>query len=172
MFPITKLIFFYFSGNTLYCTCDLIWLQAWLRESSQPSPRCSDGARLTEVPLAREICRNKQQRPITTSPGCDTELLTSSANKNNPHISNHLISLMNATTKEKMTNKNSVALSPQESDYFYDEYVDYPFNETLVDSVLNDLKNKDKEKLQLTTNNPNNISGMCLYFYLPLAHFR
>lgn len=63
--------------------------------------------------------------------------------------------MMNST-KEKLINKNN----PQESDYFYDEYVDYPFNETqVVESLLNDLKNKEQGKIQLTTSQPHNISG-------------
>lgn len=142
------------SGNPLICKCNLLWLQVWLRESLQPSPRCSDGALLNEIPLAREDCRENKKLPITASPGCDTELLTSSDN-----VATHLASSRN-NSKANLTNKNNVALTPEESDYFYNEYVDYPFNESLVEANdLNNVKNLDKDKVHLTTNVPNNISG-------------
>lgn len=37
------------------------------------------------------------------------------------------------------TNKVNNRPSPEESEYFYDEYVDYPYNETLIDSYNNEI---------------------------------
>lgn len=144
-------------GNTFICTCELIWLQVWLRETNQPSPRCSDGGLLTQILLSREDCRNKKMLPLSASPGCDTELLTST--KSNMQINNHLEPLLNTTFKENLMKKGNLGLAPQESDYFYDEYVDYPFNETLVENVLNDIRNKGNERVEVTTGIPHNISG-------------
>lgn len=143
-----------------------MWLQGWLQESSQSSPRCADGALLREIRFAREDCIEKNKLSLTASPGCDTELLTSSGNTQNSQIATRLTSLRN-NTKENLTNKNNVALTPQESEYFYDEYVDYPFNESLVDgTVLNDVKNKDPQTIELTTSVPHNISGkVCVYIW-------
>lgn len=77
----------------------------------------------------------------------------------NPQMATHLLSFNNST-KANLTNKNKLALTPQESEYFYDEYVDYPFNESLVEgNVINGINNKDKEQVQLTTKIPHNISG-------------
>lgn len=89
---------------------------------------------------------------MTASPGCDTELLTSSGNMDNPKI----ITQLRNSSKENLTNKNNLALSPQESDYFYDDYVDYPFNASLVEG--NEL-NSNKNRVQHSNGVPNNISG-------------
>lgn len=51
-------------------------------------------------------------------------------------MNNHVMPLKNQS-KEKLINKNNLSLTPQESEYFYDEYVDYPFNETVVQNTLN-----------------------------------
>lgn len=131
-----------------------MWLQLWLQESSQPSPLCSNGALLTEISFKREECSNTKLPSVTS--GCETELLSYSGNNNNFQITNHVMPLKNQS-KEKLINKNSLALTPQESEYFYDEYVDYPFNETLIQSVLNETKE------QLTPNEQHKISGKYLF---------
>lgn len=44
--------------------------------------------------------------------------------------------------------------SPEESDYFYDEYVDYPYNETLIDGLNNEVgatQNNNRSSVGLPT---------------------
>lgn len=55
--------------------------------------------------------------------------------------------------KEQTTQRsNYIAPSPEESDYFYEEYVDYPYNETnSIDNQNNQNKNFSNIKQETTT---------------------
>lgn len=112
----------------------MLWLKAWLQESAIKGPRCVDGGLVREMRLSIQEC---SQTVSTTAndpvaPGCEAELLTA------PALG---VPFMNLKTTN--TTKNLPPL-PQESDYFYDEYIDYPYNETAI---------KEKEKLALKAAN-------------------
>lgn len=108
----------------------MLWLKAWLQESAIKGPRCMDGGLVREMRLSKQECSQVTPGGDPVAPGCEAELLTA------PGIGPPFMSLKDATTN---TSKNLPPL-PQESDYFYDEYIDYPYNETAV---------QEKEKLAL-----------------------
>lgn len=114
-------------GNPLDCSCDMMWLRAWLEaESNNPGPRCRDGTMLRESRISRNECqydgRNNQVPSLTNEHGdiffrnndfdeCENEALDELQNQLPP--------------------------SPEESEYFYDQFVDFPFNDTHL-SITND----------------------------------
>lgn len=108
----------------------MLWLKAWLQESAIKGPRCMDGGLVREMRLSKQECSQITLGGDPVAPGCEAELLTA------PGLTTPFMSLKEATTN---TSKNLPPL-PQESDYFYDEYIDYPYNETAV---------QEKEKLAL-----------------------
>lgn len=106
-------------GNPLDCSCDMLWLRSWLEaESNNPGPRCRDGSMLRESRISRSECQydgRNNQVPLTNEHGdiffrnndfdeCENEALDELQNQLPP--------------------------SPEESEYFYDTFVDFPFNET------------------------------------------
>ncbi|KAG5870254.1 hypothetical protein JTB14_000311 [Gonioctena quinquepunctata] len=133
-------------GNPLLCSCNMLWLQAWLKESSQEGPKCADGTLLREMRLAPQECP-VSERSKKIRNGCDAELLNGADYFNKPNIyttsqilshpKNNLKTFPKGTSeslsKGSSANKNYLAPSPEESDYFYDDYIDYPFNESTSD---------------------------------------
>uniref|UniRef100_A0A6P7FYT5 Protein artichoke-like n=1 Tax=Diabrotica virgifera virgifera TaxID=50390 RepID=A0A6P7FYT5_DIAVI len=147
-------------GNPLECSCDMLWLKSWLRESSQNSPRCSDGTLLKEMPLSLNDCpaEARNEKPFS---GCDTELLNA-PNFGNMQMYSKYASLRNFSA-DSSRGKNHLAPNPEESEYFYDEYIDYPFNESAVDpsgySIIDKMKDKGHtivERVPITTRKPKN----------------
>lgn len=147
----------------------MLWLQAWLQESSQTGPHCLDGGLLREIQLSREECSQKDHPSEMVAPGCDTEFLTVPNGYTTSQVFSQWMKLksLKNRTKENENQKNSVVPSPEESEYFYDEYIDYPYNESLVDGGLFNEKFKDKEegmkavtvKVPITTKSPHYTSG-------------
>lgn len=121
----------------------MLWLQAWLLESSQSGPRCTDGSLLREMRISRDHCTEEERNRDISAPECDAEFLSYPGAQGLSQVFAKWANLKNGS-KGSSTNKNSLAPSPEESDYFYDEYVDYPYNETMLDP---NGKNKEKEHL-------------------------
>ncbi|CAG4968697.1 unnamed protein product [Colias eurytheme] len=122
-------------GNPIICNCGIIWFKAWLSESSSIGPRCADGTYVKQMPFDRNDCKNipivnDEKRCLTHEneallPNLATSQVFSSLDK----IKDYATHIENKYHANKINNKPS----PEESDYFYDDYVDYPYNETLID---------------------------------------
>lgn len=123
----------------------MLWLKAWLQETALKGPRCHDGGLVREMRLSKQECLQTTQVNDPVATGCEAELLTA------PGLGG-FTPYMNLKDANTTKNKDLPPL-PQESDYFYDEYIDYPYNETAV---------KEKEQLALkaineTTKKPTTI---------------
>ncbi|XP_065164593.1 protein artichoke isoform X2 [Atheta coriaria] len=120
-------------GNPLACQCSLLWLRAWLQEQQLMGPRCLDGTLLREVRLSRQECQAEERHNDPVAPGCEAELLTAPGSYGTSQVYTQQWQNLRHPNKTKQHfDKNQLAPSPEESDYFYDEYIDYPYNETLV----------------------------------------
>ncbi|CAH1977446.1 unnamed protein product [Acanthoscelides obtectus] len=106
----------------------MLWLQAWLQETPhQRGPKCSDGSLLRGMRTSRHDCTEEQRNAQIYAPGCETESLTGVGYGNTQTSAKWVV--RNNTSVEK----NQLAPTPEESEYFYDEYVDYPINETMIE---------------------------------------
>lgn len=120
-------------GNPLACTCGLLWLQEWLQEGSSMGPRCADGTLLRELRFSRQDCPPAERNSELVAPGCEAELLSAPDSFGTSQVFSPWSKLKSTNaTNQKITNKNQLAPSPEESEYFYDEYIDYPYNETTL----------------------------------------
>ncbi|CAG9121369.1 unnamed protein product [Plutella xylostella] len=133
-------------GNPLICNCKLIWFKSWLSESTSIGPKCADGTYVKGMPFSRNDC---QAVDLTTT---DDDPQTCLSQENDALLPNlatsqvfsSLDKIKDYTQQIKdnyHTNKINNRPSPEESEYFYDEYVDYPYNDTLVDGINNDVQN-------------------------------
>ncbi|XP_018575842.1 protein artichoke [Anoplophora glabripennis] len=157
-------------GNPLICGCNILWLQAWLHESSQKGPHCLDGTLLREMQLSREECSEKDRISEMLASGCEAEFLTVPGTYTTSQVFSQWMKLKSFKnlTKENGSQKNNIAPSPEESEYFYDDYIDYPYNESMIDNTgpLNE-QSKDKTvdlkpvtmKVPITTKSPHYTSG-------------
>lgn len=98
-----------------------------------------DGGLLREMRLSKQHCSNEQRGGDPVAPGCEAELLTA------PGLQQTFMNLKTNTTKIK-----ELPQTGDESEYFYDEYSDYPTNETVEQEKL--LQNKTKH--YITGNTP------------------
>lgn len=114
-------------GNPLTCTCNILWFRAWLQESSVEGPHCIDGTLLREMRLSRQDCNREDRQIEPIIPGCEAELLSASG----IHGTSQIFSPWIKGNMSKNSEINKLSPSPEESDYFYDEYIDYPYNDTL-----------------------------------------
>lgn len=110
------------------CGCNLLWFQEWLQEDSSRGPKCSSGIYLRDIHMSRQTCSPEERNVELVAPGCEAELLTAPAVLGTSQVFSPWMKLRNSNNSTD--NKNYIAPSPEESEYFYDEYVDYPFNET------------------------------------------
>ncbi|CAH0726483.1 unnamed protein product, partial [Brenthis ino] len=134
-------------GNPLVCNCAIIWLKSWLSESSSIGPKCADGTYVKGMPFSKHDCLNMPvDKPDVKSclsyenepllPNLATSQVFSSSDKikdYDTHIKNNY-----------QGNKLNIRPLPEESEYFYDEYVDYPYNETLLDHLNNEVNQTNK----------------------------
>ncbi|KAK4880062.1 hypothetical protein RN001_008208 [Aquatica leii] len=118
------------NGNPLACSCHILWFKAWLQESSIMGPKCNDGTLLREMRLSRQDCSREERQPEPIAPECEADFMSNS----DIYGAQQIIS-----SSLNNLEHNKIPPLPQESDYFYDEYVDYPYNET---SLLSNSKNE------------------------------
>lgn len=124
-------------GNPLSCACNMLWMQAWLQEVAMQGPRCNDGTLVRDMRLSRQDCTAEEQNADLVAPGCEAELLSAPGLYGTSQVFSQWMKLKSNATKEALVGKHGhFPPSPEESDYFYDDYVDYPFNET-VNNMLN-----------------------------------
>ncbi|XP_063529124.1 protein artichoke-like [Cydia strobilella] len=138
-------------GNPLICNCRIVWLKSWLAESSSIGPKCADGTYVKGMPFSRSDCAN--------TPTGDEDLRSCVALENEALLPNlatsQVFSTMDKIKDYTQQIKNNYHInklnrpSPEESEYFYDEYVDYPYNETLIDG-LNEINAQNKNKSHYT----------------------
>lgn len=115
----------------------MIWLRAWYQETDSlthyPGPRCRDGTMLRESRLSRSECQGdsrSNQIPLTNEHG---------------DVFQRRIDYSECEADPTFQEDYSISSSNQpplagESEYFYDQYIDYPLNETnLVSSSNNTL---------------------------------
>ncbi|XP_050425675.1 protein artichoke [Adelges cooleyi] len=105
-------------GNPVHCSCNMKWLQSWLRASADTSgPRCTDGTPLREMSFTTKQCDERELNLAEHIPGCEVEAIpvananTGTSNKVQAWVENN---------EEATVNKPL----PEETDYFYDEAVD------------------------------------------------
>lgn len=103
----------------------MLWLKAWLQESAIKGPRCVDGGLLRETRLSKQQCAQEQLSSAPVAPGCEAELLSAPGLYDTSQVSTPFMSL-----KDNSTRKKGIPPLPQESDYFYDDYID--LNETTI----------------------------------------
>lgn len=109
-------------GNPLDCGCETIWLRAWYQETDSlthyPGPRCRDGTMLRESRLSRSECQTDERSnniPLTNEHG---DLFS----RQIPYDECEPDGLDDPT--------NNYPPSPVDSEYFDEQYIDYPINET------------------------------------------
>ncbi|KAJ0181665.1 hypothetical protein K1T71_002387 [Dendrolimus kikuchii] len=141
------------NGNPLVCNCGLIWLKSWLSESSSIGPKCADGTYVKGMPFSRGDC--------ATVPTIEQDFRTCVIHENEALLPNLATSqvfspldkIKDYTTQIKnnyQINKVTNRPSPEESEYFYDEYVDYPYNDTLIDGFNNEIMLSNNSAIQDT----------------------
>lgn len=141
------LICIFVLGNPLVCNCKIMWLKSWLSESSSIGPKCADGTYVKGMPFSRNDCPNLDRliNAEEESKYCITHenqallpnLATAQVFSTLDKVKDYTAQIKNAY----QNNKISARPSPEESEYFYDEYVDYPYNDTLIDGLNNDVSN-------------------------------
>lgn len=74
------------SGNPLSCSCNMLWMQAWLFETSSVGPRCADGYLLTEHKHLKQDCTEDERNVEIVAPGCESELLSAPGVFSSPKV--------------------------------------------------------------------------------------
>ncbi|RZF41110.1 hypothetical protein LSTR_LSTR002742 [Laodelphax striatellus] len=126
-------------GNPLRCSCSLVWLQVWLQEGGQMGPRCHDGSLLREFRMSQLNCQESKAMD-TPVPGCEVDVLNPALIAQTQQLSAWL------EVKEPAPTSQSQRPLPEETDYFYDEYVDYDENAT--SSNVSQQKHKQQQQQQ------------------------
>lgn len=124
----------------------MLWFRTWLQETGTIGPHCADGSLLREIRLSREECMAEQRTPEPVAPGCEAEFLSGSYGTS--QVFSQWMDLKQQTTSK---NKN-MAPSPEESDYFYEDYIDYPYNESNIIDHNNSLSNNLKQEVTTISN--------------------
>lgn len=127
----------------------MLWFRAWLQESSLMGPKCNDGILLRDMRLSRQDCTQESRQTEPVAPGCEAELLSAPGGYGTSQV---FAQWMDLKDNVSASGNNKLAPSPEESDYFYDEYVDYPYNETLMASSL--LANTNSTRNETITFRP------------------
>ena len=112
-------------GNPLDCSCDLLWLKNWLNGVQKIGPHCSDGTLVRNAPIAHLTCIHY-------------EAYNYDENQNNcsENNDNHLKQLP----------------VPQDSGYFYDEFIDFNTNNPTKLDENQSLADVKTQKPHLSTN--------------------
>lgn len=111
------------------CSCNILWLRAWYQETnSYPGPRCRDGNLLTDMRVSKSEC------DLSSDSRMNQVLLT------NEHgdIFKRQINI-DECDSEPYGESENIPSSPVESEYFYEQFIDYPMNESASEQS-NDLR--------------------------------
>lgn len=166
-------------GNPLECTCNVLWLRAWYQEkNSYPGPKCRDGNLLTDMRVSKSDCDASNDSRM------NQVLLT------NEHgdIFKRQLSL-DECDNEPYSETGHIPASPIESEYFYEQFIDYPLNDSASEptsdlrpisnlspfsrnmtAIRNDtILNYEQHRLQQQMHNNNNGGGSTFTFFgMPL----
>lgn len=97
-------------------------------------PRCADGVLLKERKLYRQDCDTDKLKEEPVLPGCESEIIDTSQYGTSEVFSPWMEKIREQSQPVPQIGNNvQMAPSPEESEYFYDEYVDYPFNDTSME---------------------------------------
>lgn len=127
-------------------------MKSWLSESTSIGPKCADGTYVKGMPFSRDDCLN-----TVTNGGDFSTCITDENESLLPNLATSQvfspldkIKDYSTQTRNSYVNKINNRPSPEESDYFYDEYVDYPYNGTIIDGFNNELNLPLNNKTQYT----------------------
>ncbi|XP_054733079.1 protein artichoke [Anastrepha obliqua] len=125
-------------GNPINCSCEMQWLSVWLQETNfpYPGPKCQDGRLLRSSRIDRSLCTNFEDTSQRTGTASGSSL--SNNNANHLPLLNEHGDIFQRDLQEEFSDDCEVYENPPgerplagESEYFYDQYVDYtPANET------------------------------------------
>ncbi|XP_013108530.2 protein artichoke [Stomoxys calcitrans] len=120
-------------GNPIDCSCEMQWLSVWLQETNfpYPGPKCQDGRLLRSSRIDKNLCNNladNQQRNGAVAYGESD----GSVGLNNLPLLNEHGDIFQRELQNYNDECEAYELPPAErplageSEYFYDQYVDYP----------------------------------------------
>ncbi|XP_037826410.1 protein artichoke [Lucilia sericata] len=123
-------------GNPIDCSCEMQWLSVWLQETNfpYPGPKCQDGRLLRMSRIDKSLCNSygdnnpRNGGAYSESEGANHLPLL------NEHGDIFQRDLRDEYSEECEAYETPIAERPLagESEYFYDQYVDYPpGNETV-----------------------------------------
>uniref|UniRef100_A0A1A9W4E0 LRRCT domain-containing protein n=1 Tax=Glossina brevipalpis TaxID=37001 RepID=A0A1A9W4E0_9MUSC len=124
-------------GNPIDCSCEISWLSVWLQETNfpYPGPKCQDGRLLRSSNVDKKLCSNyggdhSQKSDLLF--GAEVENLN-----NLPLLNDHGDIFQRDLNEKYIDECETHDIAPVdrplagESEYFYDQYIDYqPTNQT------------------------------------------
>ncbi|TMW50717.1 hypothetical protein DOY81_004196 [Sarcophaga bullata] len=124
-------------GNPIDCSCEMQWLSVWLQETNfpYPGPKCQDGRLLRMSRIDKSLCTNYgDNNPRNGAPYNDGQDLN-----HLPLLNEHGDIFQRELHDDYNEDCDAYEIPaaerplPGESEYFYDQYVDYPpSNETVL----------------------------------------
>ncbi|KAM7356632.1 artichoke [Cochliomyia hominivorax] len=124
-------------GNPIDCSCEMQWLSVWLQETNfpYPGPKCQDGRLLRMSRIDKNLCNNYSDN----NPRNGGAYSEGEGSNHLPLLNDHgdifQRNLHDEYGEECEAYETPLGERPLpgESEYFYDQYVDYPpANETVV----------------------------------------
>lgn len=159
------------AGNPLECSCNVLWLRAWYQETnSSPGPRCSNGNLLTEMRVSKSDCDS----------ATDSRMNQVLMMNEHGDVFKRQINLNECDNEAPYNEAENIPSSPIESEYFYEQFIDYPLNDSASEQtndlhqpsislspfsrnmtiIRNDtILNYDQHRLQQHQQQPNNNNG-------------
>lgn len=141
-------------------------MKVWLQENSLIGPKCIDGILLRDKNLSKFECTREEQFIDPVAPGCESELLSVPPEAyTTSQVFTQYENLRQNVTKQTLNEKNKLAPTPEESEYFYEDYIDYPYNETILQESANVLNDENIQaetstrKQNLVTESPHYVTG-------------
>ncbi|XP_037956336.1 protein artichoke [Teleopsis dalmanni] len=134
-------------GNPINCSCEMQWLSVWLQETNfpYPGPKCQDGRLLRSSRMEKSLCVDYE----------DNQRYVANENLNNLPLLNEHGDVFQRDLPDDFTEECDIFVPPGErplageSEYFYDQYVDYAPNNN-SGSITTD---KPTANIQLDTSN-------------------
>ncbi|XP_014249730.1 protein artichoke-like [Cimex lectularius] len=140
-------------GNPLKCSCSLLWLQSWVREGPYQGPRCSDGSLLKEFRLSREDCAEPKSFDHTQN--CEDSPTLGQTQQ------------LYANNWKDMHQKPL----PEETDYFYEDYIEYEENVTLPSNFSQQQQKQPQQVVASSTDAPILILTTSTHKPAAMSHF-
>ncbi|CAD7081148.1 unnamed protein product [Hermetia illucens] len=109
-------------GNPVTCSCEMFWLSVWLDETKapMPGPMCQNGRYLRSVRLENNNCvtdsRSSNHLPLMNEHG---DIFLRQINEE-----------IDDNCDDEIPQEEPKRPLPGESEYFYDQYIDFPGNDS------------------------------------------